>query len=171
MAQVYSEDQYEYGFNGKLKDNEWAGVGNHLDFGARGYDTRIARWINIDPLAKKYPNFRRCWCSSPTTLEQGKQHCYFRRCWCSSPTTLEQGKQHCYLSRTYHSACRYITPTAKICGYLFFRRCWYSLPTTRTQDRQHDFHPANITPPNSLFTPPLLINNPRKNLWISFFAL
>jgi len=56
VTTVCSEDQYRYGHNGKFKDNEWAGVGNHYDFGARTYDTRIARWINIDPLYEKYPS-------------------------------------------------------------------------------------------------------------------
>jgi len=39
-----------------MKDNEWAGVGNHIDFGARGLDTRIGRWIAKDPLFLKYPS-------------------------------------------------------------------------------------------------------------------
>jgi RHS repeat-associated protein len=55
VAQVCSEDIYEYGFNGKLKDNEWAGVGNHLDYGFRQYDSRIGRFISVDPLTKKFP--------------------------------------------------------------------------------------------------------------------
>ncbi|MGN6568048.1 MAG: hypothetical protein ACTHJ0_08855, partial [Flavipsychrobacter sp.] len=48
-------DAYRYGFNGKLKDNEWSGIGNHLDFGARLYDSRIGRPITIDPLTYKFP--------------------------------------------------------------------------------------------------------------------
>jgi hypothetical protein len=31
------------------------GEGNQLDFGARIYDTRIASWLSLDPLQKKYP--------------------------------------------------------------------------------------------------------------------
>jgi RHS repeat-associated protein len=49
-------DNYRYGFNGKAKDNEWAGIGNSLNFGARLYDSRVSRWLSIDPLSKKYPN-------------------------------------------------------------------------------------------------------------------
>ncbi|MBL0095409.1 MAG: hypothetical protein IPP46_02145 [Bacteroidetes bacterium] len=37
-------------------DNEVKGVGNSLDFGARIYDTRLGRWISVDPLIKKYPD-------------------------------------------------------------------------------------------------------------------
>jgi hypothetical protein len=55
VSQVCDEDLYHYGFNGKMKDNEWAGVGNHIDFGARGLDTRIARFNSVDPLTKKFP--------------------------------------------------------------------------------------------------------------------
>ncbi|MBS1690491.1 MAG: hypothetical protein JSS96_17295, partial [Bacteroidetes bacterium] len=48
-------DAYRYGFNGKLKDNEWSGIGNSLDYSARMEDTRTGRFRSIDPLAKKYP--------------------------------------------------------------------------------------------------------------------
>jgi RHS repeat-associated protein len=50
-----SDGSYPYGYNGKMKDNEWAGVGNHLDYGFRMLDTRIGRFISVDPLTKKYP--------------------------------------------------------------------------------------------------------------------
>ncbi len=46
---------YRFGFNGQLKDNEIAGVGNSLDFGARTYDSRLARFSSIDPLNAKFP--------------------------------------------------------------------------------------------------------------------
>jgi len=51
-----TNDFYRYGFNGKLKDNEWAGIGNHVDFGDRGLDTRIARFISIDKYTGKFPS-------------------------------------------------------------------------------------------------------------------
>ena len=45
-----------YGFNGKEMDNEIDGVtGSKLDFGARIYDSRLARWLSLDPQAGKYP--------------------------------------------------------------------------------------------------------------------
>jgi RHS repeat-associated protein len=49
--------EYRFGFNGKLKDTEWTGnEGSHIDFGARIYDSRIGRWLALDPLAAKYPD-------------------------------------------------------------------------------------------------------------------
>jgi RHS repeat-associated protein len=46
---------YRYGFNGQEKDNEVKGVGNSLDFGARIYDSRLGRFLSLDPLAGKFP--------------------------------------------------------------------------------------------------------------------
>ncbi len=47
---------YRFGFNGKENDNEVKGEGNSLDFGARIYDSRLGRWLSVDPLAAKYPD-------------------------------------------------------------------------------------------------------------------
>jgi RHS repeat-associated protein len=38
------------------KDDEIKGEGNSYDFGARIYDPRVARWLSLDPLMKKYPD-------------------------------------------------------------------------------------------------------------------
>ncbi len=47
---------YRFGFNGHEKDDEWTGVtGSHLNFGARIYDSRIGRWLSVDPRAHEYP--------------------------------------------------------------------------------------------------------------------
>ena len=46
---------YVFGFNGEEKLNEQYGEGNAYDFGARIYDPRIAKFISVDPDAKKYP--------------------------------------------------------------------------------------------------------------------
>ncbi len=52
----FSSSAYKFGFNGKEKDDEWTGsTGSHLDFGARIYDSRIGRWMSVDPLTSKYP--------------------------------------------------------------------------------------------------------------------
>ncbi len=47
-----SKGEYRYGFNGMEKDNELNGEGNSLDFGARIYDSRLGRWLSVDPLAR-----------------------------------------------------------------------------------------------------------------------
>lgn len=47
--------EHRFGFNGQEKDDEVKGNGNHIDFGARGYDPRIGRWLSVDPLWKEYP--------------------------------------------------------------------------------------------------------------------
>jgi RHS repeat-associated protein len=49
-------DRYRFGFNGMEKDNEMKGVGNSLDFGARMYDSRLGRWLSMDPLTVRYPH-------------------------------------------------------------------------------------------------------------------
>ena len=48
--------KYKYGFNGKEKDNETSVDGGDYDFGARIYDSRLGRWLSLDPLIAKYPN-------------------------------------------------------------------------------------------------------------------
>jgi RHS repeat-associated protein len=53
----YNAGEYRFGFNGQEKDDEIAGVtGSHLDFGARIYDSRLGRWLSLDPLMNKYPS-------------------------------------------------------------------------------------------------------------------
>ncbi len=51
VSTVCNESKYEYGYNGQMKDNEWAGAGNHCDFKYRGYDPRIGRFNSVDPVA------------------------------------------------------------------------------------------------------------------------
>ncbi|HPH37715.1 MAG TPA: RHS repeat-associated core domain-containing protein, partial [Sediminibacterium sp.] len=50
-----SSGSYRYGFNGKENDNEVKGNGNHLDYGARVYDSRLGRWFSVDKIIK--PSF------------------------------------------------------------------------------------------------------------------
>jgi RHS repeat-associated protein len=48
---------YRFGFNGAEKDDEWTGnTGSHLSFKYRIYDSRIAKFLSVDPLWKKYPS-------------------------------------------------------------------------------------------------------------------
>jgi len=48
-------EDYRFGFNGQLKDNEVAGIGNSLDFKFRMYDSRLGRFKSVDPLFRQYP--------------------------------------------------------------------------------------------------------------------
>jgi RHS repeat-associated protein len=48
-------DKYRFGFNGQEKVNEWAGIGNYLDFVERGYDSRIGRFLSVDPYTHRFP--------------------------------------------------------------------------------------------------------------------
>ena len=45
----FSSQSYRYGFNGKEKDDEINVNGGEYDFGARIYDSRLGRWLTIDP--------------------------------------------------------------------------------------------------------------------------
>src|SRR5690606_28823362 len=50
-----SVDSYRYGFNGKEKDDEVKGEGNSINFTFRMYDTRVGRFLSIDPMFSEYP--------------------------------------------------------------------------------------------------------------------
>lgn len=47
--------EYRFHFNGNENDDEVVGGGNHLSFGDYGYDPRLARRWNIDPLSAQFP--------------------------------------------------------------------------------------------------------------------
>jgi len=46
---------YRYGFNGKERDDEVKGNGVQYDYGFRIYDSRMARFLSVDPLTASYP--------------------------------------------------------------------------------------------------------------------
>ncbi len=48
-------DDYRFGFNGQEKDNEIKGIGNSLSFKYRIYDSRLGKFLSVDPLEKEYP--------------------------------------------------------------------------------------------------------------------
>ncbi len=47
--------EYKYGFNSKENDNEVYGDANFQDYGMRMYDTRVGRFVSVDPITKDYP--------------------------------------------------------------------------------------------------------------------
>jgi RHS repeat-associated protein len=50
----FSSPSYRYGFNGKEKIDEINGAGNEIDFGARIYDSRLGRFLSLDPKAREF---------------------------------------------------------------------------------------------------------------------
>jgi RHS repeat-associated protein len=46
---------HRFTFNGKEADNDVYGTGNAMDFGARIYDSRLGRWLSVDPVERKFP--------------------------------------------------------------------------------------------------------------------
>jgi RHS repeat-associated protein len=55
--EIATPQEYRFGFQGQLKDNEWTGTeGSHLAFKYRVHDARIGRFLSIDPLTAKYPH-------------------------------------------------------------------------------------------------------------------
>jgi len=53
----FNANEYRFGFGGHEKDDEVKGNGNHLSFGDMGYDTRLVRRWNIDPLSEAMPGY------------------------------------------------------------------------------------------------------------------
>jgi len=74
---VLADDEYRYGFNSMEKDDEVSGEGNSYTTEFRQYDSRIGRWLSLDPLMAKYPhqspyvafNNNPIYYSDPTGLE------------------------------------------------------------------------------------------------------
>ena len=55
-ANVVGNGGYRYGFNGKEKDDDFGGSTSAVyDYGFRIYDSRIAKFLSVDPLTQKYP--------------------------------------------------------------------------------------------------------------------
>jgi YD repeat-containing protein len=50
VSTICNADGYNYGYNGQMKDNEWAGLGNHNSALYWEYDTRTGRRWNLDPV-------------------------------------------------------------------------------------------------------------------------
>ena len=41
---------YHFAFNGNLKDDNTYGDRNKYDYGSRIYDSRLRRWVSLDPI-------------------------------------------------------------------------------------------------------------------------
>jgi RHS repeat-associated protein len=51
----FSSGSYRYGFQGQEKDDEIKGDGNSINYKYRVHDTRLGRFLSLDPLAPDYP--------------------------------------------------------------------------------------------------------------------
>ena len=52
----FNGDAYRYGFNGKENDNDVKNItGSQQDYGFRIYDTRLGRFLSVDPISRSYP--------------------------------------------------------------------------------------------------------------------
>ncbi len=51
----YQAQPSRFGFNGKENDHDVKGFGNQQDYGFRIYDTRIGKFLSVDPLTQQYP--------------------------------------------------------------------------------------------------------------------
>src|SRR5690554_1730128 len=51
-----SVDSYRYGFQGQEKDDEVKGEGNSINFSFRMYDSRLGKFLSLDPLSDSYPH-------------------------------------------------------------------------------------------------------------------
>ena len=50
----WTDKNYRYSFNSMEKDDEVKGGGNHIDFGARAYDSRLAKFLSLDRFTSKF---------------------------------------------------------------------------------------------------------------------
>jgi RHS repeat-associated protein len=55
-SRSFNASSSRYGFNGKEKDDENNVAGGSYDFGERIYDSRLGKWLSVDPLQAKYPS-------------------------------------------------------------------------------------------------------------------
>jgi len=56
-GRLFSSDDYRYGYQGMMLENAMHGGGSAYSTEFRLYDSRIARWLSIDPMAEKLPRW------------------------------------------------------------------------------------------------------------------
>ena len=110
---------YRYFFNGQEADNEVLGEGGFQNYSFRMYDTRIARFWGVDPLAKDYPMltpFQFASCSPVLLVDvdglEGKEN---------TPGNMEGGVVHTYFNASQST---YVAPK------------WFTSPSVTTSELQ-----------------------------------
>jgi RHS repeat-associated protein len=53
----FNDKNYRFGFNGKENDDEVKGDGCQQDYGMRIYDTRLGKFLSVDPINYKFPYY------------------------------------------------------------------------------------------------------------------
>ncbi len=61
----YQAQPSRFGFNGKENDNDVKGFGNQLDYGMRIYDSRLGKFLSLDPVRKEYESPYMAFANSP----------------------------------------------------------------------------------------------------------
>src|SRR5690554_1358943 len=55
QGRSFNSNSYKFGFNGMESEDDLYGEKNAYDFGARIYDSRIGKFMSLDPDAANYP--------------------------------------------------------------------------------------------------------------------
>ncbi len=55
VGRSFRPSEYRIGFNGQEKDDEISGNGNNINYEARIYGLRVARFLSVDPRTKQFP--------------------------------------------------------------------------------------------------------------------
>ncbi|OYU93053.1 MAG: hypothetical protein CFE21_21940, partial [Bacteroidetes bacterium B1(2017)] len=77
----YQASEYRFSFNGKEKDDEVKGEGGQQDYGMRIYDTRLGKFLSVDPISMQYPELTPYQFSSNAPIDgidkDGLEHSFF----------------------------------------------------------------------------------------------
>ncbi|OWP74027.1 RHS repeat domain-containing protein [Flavobacterium oreochromis] len=88
----YSKD-YRYGFQGQEKDDQIKGEGNSVNYEARMQDTRVGRFLSIDPLANKFPWYSPYQFAGNTPIQaidlDGAEEYHYTRIWVNGKPILK----------------------------------------------------------------------------------
>ena len=85
-------NQYRYGFNGKENDKDISAGGQ--DYGMRIYDTRLGKFLSVDPLSKSYPWY------TPYQFAGNKPIVFIDRDGLEEASPLERSKAGSYFEST-----------------------------------------------------------------------
>ena len=94
----YNGPNYRFGFNGKENDNDVKGFGNQQDYGMRIHDTRLGRFLSVDPIGANYPELNPYQFASNSPLAgidlNGGEFKYYSTQWRLDPVLInaESGK-------------------------------------------------------------------------------